>query len=92
MTTCTGCSVILEKNTYPRRDSNEGKNKKAAGFGSFGWSGESVLKINRRLDEAGFDVINEGLKISWNPDEEQITQCVNFGKEIITAGRQDERD
>jgi anaerobic nitric oxide reductase flavorubredoxin len=59
------------------------KNKKAVGFGSYGWSGESVSKINRRLADAGFEIINEGLKLTWNPDEEQITQCIEFGKKIV---------
>ncbi|MBN1799655.1 MAG: anaerobic nitric oxide reductase flavorubredoxin [Spirochaetales bacterium] len=59
------------------------KNKKAVGFGSYGWSGESVAKINRRLADAGFEIINEGLKLTWNPNEEQITQCIEFGKKIV---------
>ncbi|MBN2396071.1 MAG: anaerobic nitric oxide reductase flavorubredoxin [Candidatus Atribacteria bacterium] len=58
------------------------RNKKAVGFGSYGWSGESVSKINKRLEDAGFAVINEGLKLTWNPNEEQINQCLEFGKMI----------
>jgi len=56
------------------------QNKKAAAFGCYGWSGESVKIINSGLEESGFDVIDEGLRVMWNPDEESITECVEFGK------------
>ena len=29
-----------------------------------------------------FDVINEGLRVMWNPDDESITKCAEFGKQI----------
>ena len=56
------------------------KNKKAAAFGCYGWSGESVKIISGVLKESGFDVIDEGLRVMWNPDDESITKCVEFGK------------
>lgn len=59
------------------------RNKKAVGFGSYGWSGESVSKINKRLEDAGFEVINEGLKLTWNPNEVKIIQCIDYGKKIV---------
>jgi anaerobic nitric oxide reductase flavorubredoxin len=58
------------------------KNKKAAAFGCYGWSGESVKIISGILKESGFDVINEGLRVMWNPDDESITKCAEFGKQI----------
>jgi anaerobic nitric oxide reductase flavorubredoxin len=58
------------------------KNKKAAAFGCYGWSGESVKIISGILEESGFDVIDEGLKVMWNPDDESITKCTGFGKQI----------
>jgi flavorubredoxin len=58
------------------------KNKKAAAFGCYGWSGESVKIISAVLEESGFDIIDEGLRIMWNPDDEGITKCVEFGKRI----------
>lgn len=61
------------------------KNKKATSFGSYGWSGESVKQVNEHLKEAGFEVIHEGLKILWNPDEEQKQECIEFGKKIIVS-------
>ena len=58
------------------------KNKKAAAFGCYGWSGESVKIISGILEESGFDVINEGLRVMWNPDDESITKCAEYGKQI----------
>jgi anaerobic nitric oxide reductase flavorubredoxin len=56
------------------------KNKKAAAFGCYGWSGESVKIISGILEESGFDIIDEGMRVMWNPDDEAITKCVEFGK------------
>jgi anaerobic nitric oxide reductase flavorubredoxin len=56
------------------------KNKKAAAFGCYGWSGESAKIISGVLEESGFDIIDEGLRVMWNPDDEGITKCVEFGK------------
>jgi len=56
------------------------KSKKAAAFGCYGWSGESVKIISGILEESGFDIIDEGLKVMWNPDDEATTRCVEFGK------------
>ena len=58
------------------------KKKKAAAFGSYGWSGECVKEINERLAAAGLEVINDGLKMLWVPDESALAQCVEYGREI----------
>ena len=55
------------------------KNKFAAAFGSYGWSGESVKLITEGLAKAGFNMVNDGLKYMWVPDEEGIKACYNFG-------------
>lgn len=56
------------------------KNKKAAAFGTYGWSGESVKVLNDLLKESGFTVVNDGLKGLWNPDENALQVCAQFGK------------
>jgi len=58
------------------------KNKKAAAFGCYGWSGESVEKINKLLERAGFTLINQGIKCLWNPDIESINKCISFGAKL----------
>jgi flavorubredoxin len=58
------------------------KDKKAAVFGCYGWSGESVHHINEALKAAGFTVVDEGLKALWNPDEAARKQCVEYGQQL----------
>ena len=58
------------------------KNKKAAAFGCYGWSGESVKVLTEDLEKSGFSIINDGIRAMWNPDDESIDKCIEFGKEI----------
>jgi flavorubredoxin len=58
------------------------KNKKAAAFGSYGWSGESPKQIQKELTEAGFEVWKDSLGTLWNPDEEARETCREFGREL----------
>ena len=58
------------------------KNKKAAAFGCYGWSGESVKMLSEQLTKAGFEVVNDGLKTMWQPGKEELTQAFAYGKEI----------
>jgi flavorubredoxin len=61
------------------------KNKKAGAFGSYGWSGESVKMISESLKSAGFDLVDDGIKALWNPDEENIEKCIEYGKQFAAA-------
>lgn len=56
------------------------KKKKAAAFGSYGWSGESVGLLEEELKAAKMEIVQEGIKVLWDPDEEAKKQCVEFGK------------
>jgi flavorubredoxin len=58
------------------------KEKKAAAFGCYGWSGESVHLINDHLKAAGFIVVDDGLKLLWNPDETGRKSCFEYGKNL----------
>lgn len=58
------------------------KNKKAVAFGSYGWSGESVKIITEELKKAGLEVINEGVKEAWNPDEATLEKIRLYGKDL----------
>ena len=59
------------------------KNKKAVAFGSYGWSGEAVKLITEELKEAGFDVVNDGIKVMWTPDENITNELVKFGENLV---------
>ncbi|MCK4266396.1 MAG: anaerobic nitric oxide reductase flavorubredoxin, partial [Thermoplasmata archaeon] len=61
------------------------KGKKAAAFGSYGWSGESVKMISENLKVAGFEIVNEGIMELWNPNDESIGNCIEYGKNIAQA-------
>lgn len=58
------------------------KGKSAAAFGSYGWSGEAVKLITHELKESGFNVVNEGHKALWVPDETELAACREYGKEL----------
>ena len=58
------------------------KNKKAAAFGSYGWSGEAPSKIEEELKKAGFEIVEPCLKVAWKPDVEEAKRCIEFGKQI----------
>lgn len=57
------------------------RNKKAAVFGCYGWSGEGNKELRQRLTEAGFDVVDAEIKCNWNPREEDLADA----KEIAAA-------
>lgn len=58
------------------------KQKKAAAFGCYGWSGESVKIINEAMLDAGFEIIGEGLKNQWNPNQDAQLAAIEFGKTL----------
>ncbi len=58
------------------------KGKKAAAFGCYGWSGESVKMINEAMADAGFEVVGEGLRNQWNPDVEAQKAAMEYGRKI----------
>ncbi len=61
------------------------KGKKATSFGCYGWSGESTKILNEALANAGFEVIEEGFRNQWNPDDGQQLEAIEFGKKIAKA-------
>lgn len=58
------------------------KNKRAAAFGSIGWGGGGEKRIQQRLEEAGFDICAEPLKVKWAPDTDAEKQCREWGAAI----------
>ncbi len=58
------------------------KNKKGAAFGSYGWSGESVPLLEELLEESGIELASPGIKTLWNPDEDAMAQCVDYGEAL----------
>ena len=61
------------------------KNKIAAAFGSFGWSGECVKVINQWLNDMNFEVVEPAVKVKHVPDQDVIDQCVELGRSVGRA-------
>jgi flavorubredoxin len=61
------------------------RNKKAAAFGCYGWSGESVKVLGEHLAKAGFEVVNQGLRTLWEPADAELEQALAFGKAFPAA-------
>ena len=59
------------------------KKKKAGAFGTWGWSGESVPHLQQYLKDAGFDVIEEGVKVYWAPKEEDWEAIPGFVQSLL---------
>ncbi len=59
-------------------------NKFGAAFGSYGWSGEAVGLMNTALADMKIDVIEEGLRLKYVPDDRQLATCVELGRRVGT--------
>lgn len=59
--------------------------KIAGAFGSYGWSGEAVPRIESRLKELRMKMPVEGLRVKFKPSEEEAQKAFDFGVEIGNA-------
>ncbi len=58
------------------------QNKIGAAFGSYGWSGESVAKINEYLTAMKVELVHPGMKVKYIPADADLEQCFEMGKLI----------
>lgn len=63
------------------------KTKLAGVFGSYGWSGEAVDMIERKLQDAGYALGFETLRVKFKPTDEVLQQCEAAGSEFAQALR-----
>ena len=56
------------------------KEKLAAAFGSYGWSGEAVRMIETNLSMLKLKVFNQSMMVKFKPHDTEIEQCISFGK------------
>lgn len=56
--------------------------KKAAAFGSYGWAGGAVDKIQDSMKRGKLDVIMEPLTVKWVPDKGELAKAYEFGREF----------
>jgi flavorubredoxin len=58
------------------------KNKAAAAFGSFGWSGQAVGLINQEIEAMKLKLAHEGFKVKYIPDPEELTAARALGAQL----------
>ena len=58
------------------------KNKKAAVFGCYGWSGESTKVLRARLSDAGFEVVEPEIRCNWVPVEDDLSKAAAIAKAL----------
>ena len=59
------------------------KNKKAAVFGCYGWSGEANKVLREKLLDAGFEVVAPEMKWNWNPTDEVRGQAQAVAQALV---------
>lgn len=59
------------------------KDKKAAAFGCYGWSGEGVKLLQEKLREAGFTVVDEHVRSQWNPEETDFAAVPSLANALL---------
>ncbi len=74
----------------------EGDRSKPAGvFGSYGWSGEALDLLEKKLKDGGFNFGFEPIKIKFSPDPLMIKKLeetgIQFGKKLINAKLRQQR-
>jgi flavorubredoxin len=50
-----------------------------AAFGSYGWSGEAVGQVEEALSAMKVELIGEGIKARYVPDDDALEQCLSLG-------------
>ncbi len=61
------------------------KGKLVAAFGSYGWSGEAVPMLEERLKSLKFKVVSPGLRVRFQPREEDLQAARDLGKTVAQA-------
>jgi flavorubredoxin len=61
------------------------KNKVAAAFGSYGWSGESVKQIEEHLVRCDIPLVAKGVLAKWQPTPADLENCRKLGREVAGA-------
>lgn len=83
-----GAEVLEESEMEPFIESiaKEVRGKNIILFGSYGWgSGEWMTEWQERMEGYGANVIEEGLIINYEPDEEGIKKCKELGELLSKA-------
>lgn len=58
------------------------KHKRAAVFGTYGWSGEGNKILRGMLTDAGFDVVEPEVRVNWNPLPQDLAATGEIAKAL----------
>lgn len=67
--------------------STAAKTKLAGVFGSYGWSGEAVDLLESKLQDAGYSLGFETIRVKFKPTEAVLQHCEQVGAEFAQALR-----
>jgi flavorubredoxin len=56
--------------------------KKCAAFGSYGWGGGAVKKIQEAMERGKMQVIMEPFTVKWVPTKEELDKAYEWGREF----------
>lgn len=77
-----GCEVLEECDFEPFFTELEGKlgGKKVGLFGSYGWGGDYMQAWQDRVNDAGAELVADGVLAMGTPDDEALAKCAELGK------------
>ncbi|KPJ49087.1 lactamase, partial [candidate division TA06 bacterium DG_26] len=58
------------------------KNMVGCAFGSYGWSGEATGQVNEVLKAMKVELIGDGLKVKYVPDDDALAECYSLGLQV----------
>ena len=58
------------------------KHKRAAVFGTYGWSGEGNKILKGMLTDAGFEVVEPEVRVNWNPLPQDLAATAEIAKAL----------
>jgi flavorubredoxin len=56
-----------------------------AAFGSYGWSGQAVGRIEDILREMKVELVDKGINVRYVPTAETLAQCVTLGRRVAES-------
>jgi anaerobic nitric oxide reductase flavorubredoxin len=61
------------------------KGKKAAAFGSYGWGGGAVKRIQESMEHGKMEIVMEPFIVKWVPTETELKSAYEFGQAFAKA-------
>lgn len=70
------------------------KGRKSAVFGCYGWSGEGNKYLRDTLKAAGYEVVNDEIKSSWNPGDTEFSKVPELVEQLLGSetGKTEEKE